>query len=146
MCLTGCHWYTNTLSIWQPGIKKKKKKDLRWTMSVFPSRLSNRVSARGVRTKPNLTFHLHRNRFSLGTIKISCLFGMQRKHFMVRRADVHVFHVIALFRELFVGLKRQRAAAWKPKQNVQCSELFQSCGISALMYSACFVFVRVCVH
>lgn len=50
------------------------------------------------------------------------------------------------FQESCVSSKRQRTAAWKPKQNVRRSELFQSCGISALMYSARFVCVRVCVH
>lgn len=59
VCLTGCHWYTNTPSSRQPG-----KNYLRWTKSVFvstpptlsPSRLSNHLSAPTLRIKTSLIF------------------------------------------------------------------------------------------
>lgn len=112
--LTGCHWYTNSLSI----------------SSGFSSRLSNHY--RSKKPDPASLFIFHRNRFLLyAQSKHPAYLACGGSVFTVTRADVHVFCVIALFRELCVSLKRQQTTAWKPKQNVPLHWThFQSRGIT----------------
>lgn len=120
------------------GRQKKKNPDLRSTTSVFTSRLSRRWSARGVRTKPGLPFHLTQEQIPLyAQSKYPACLARGGNVFTVGRADVHVVRVIAPFSRVLCELKEaadrsletqtECAAQWTlsvlrhQRANVQCA-------------------------
>lgn len=143
LCLTGCHRYTNTLSSRQPGKITSIGPRVFFSLPP-PSCLSNHLSAPTVRikTNPQVIFFLFKETNAdyegseTENIQLTCVWG---KVLIVRQTDVHVFCVLVPMWVLCPQLGNPNSI-----YSVLCSELFQSHGISELMYSAYFMCVYVC--
>lgn len=96
---------------------------------------------------PASLFHLTQEQIPLyAQVKYPACLARGGNVVTVGRTDVHVFGGIAPFSRALCELKEAADRSLETQTHVRRSELFQSCGISALMYSARFVCVRVCVH
>lgn len=141
LCLTGCHWYTNTPSSRQPGKITSAGPRVFLSLPPHPLALATICRPQQSELKPLLASFFSDADYEgreIHNTQLICVWG---KGLIVRQADVHVFCVLALFSVLCLGLKRQWTTAWKPKQYMLCSELLQSYGMSGLMYSTYFTCV-----